>query len=310
MPGRTLLRFARRDGGYDFVDPATKEVVRTEPGDRRPLPPDQGWSRDPGKGFDRSTAPAPNYRPLQGAADNNRGNSVILEPVISSGAFGIVNGTGKIATVVQAPRDSGQDAEVITVTLGLSWDGIPEGDVPSAGIALVKANVGWGVGGASFKAVLDWNNGTVFSLPASFINVGAIYEGVGAGGTDLPNAILTASLAYGDTGRSDARLTQVLEAMDPTDSQVLNVPPFARGFMVCTNQGSPSLQMECWSASSAAIATAFNLATFVYSDTSNFSGQKPGFFPIPNGTRAIKITNLGAVRIEDISALLVWDLSL
>ncbi len=146
-----------------------------------------------GIGLERYTPSATDYkqseRPLQGAALNNRGNSVIISP-------GGIN-----PLVVSTPQAVGDDAEIITATLGIAF----ANNDPELNVALpitVKALLNWGIGNANFTAECDWIRGTNISLQASFLRIGARFDQTGdAMGPDVK---LDAGLSYGQAMRSSA----------------------------------------------------------------------------------------------------------
>ncbi len=320
-----LIRFATDDGGYIFVDPDTKKVVSVQQGRRRGLPPNTEWAKDAGRGFDRSVAIPPNVRPMQGAPDNSRGNSVIVSP--DTAAAGLVNrGTARVSTIVQTPRDGGADAEMLTITLGLQWAGLADGQVPDNIWCQIQAVIEWGVGGAAFRANVDWNNGAVLAIPASFVNVGAIYSALAFNAATPPDVILSASIAYGEPSKkTESRLTQIIDEIittsgGATPSYLVQVPPFARAFNFFTgNMASPTAvnaRFECWSSTSGLATNGFKLAEYNYNNMGNAADQQSACFIIPNGTRSIRIVNDGVTDIDmnagssSLSAVVVWDLSI
>jgi len=136
------------------------------------------------------------YRPLAGAQVNNRGG---IQTVLVPSAVPVP--TQIIPSVVETPKSGGIDAETITIQLSLDLPfAMKDPTSTAAGIPIdVVAVVEWGVGGAFFTAEVDWVQGTVIGLCASFVRVSAKVTGTQVALPGVPDAsiVLRASLAYG-----------------------------------------------------------------------------------------------------------------
>jgi hypothetical protein len=239
-----------------------------------------------GNGGRSNVAP---YRPLDGAADGNRGATVILPSPEA--------GSSVAPTIVETPKKGGSEAEVMTVTMGMEFNGQETGYNPALPCNVI-CNLEWGMGGAAFHASLDWVQGGAFSLPASYIRVGATYSAVPLGfiGALPPDVILSAGIAYGavsDQANVRAkRLTSALPlALLPAATENINVPRWARTMSIVAGLDNAGLN-------DAAI-----LVTFV---SGIGAGQYPlGAFrfeniaevievPVPNGAWMAIIKNIGS----------------
>lgn len=265
------------------------EIQRVIPGRED----DFAWARTPGRAAkegvpDRGLVPT--YRPLAGASQNNRGNSAIYEIA----GIGVESTT--IKTIAQSNRNAGDDAEMITVMLGVQWPQ-RDGAIASDGIA-VTALLKWGVGNASFEAEIDWNNGTIFSLPASFINVnGKVVESAG----EVPDTplILSAALAYGTVSQSRS------SPMRYTDSFYLEgvgeartIPSFATSFGIVTASSSPDITIS--------MPDAVSPSSSVYRFLSNSESIESQYM-IPNGITKMVLTNNNS---GNLAVSIVYNLAL
>jgi hypothetical protein len=243
----------------------------------------------------------PTHRPLAGLQQNNRGQTVIVP--------GDVSGVTKVASIVETPRSNGDDAEVITVTLGLEFDGQEPGFNPNLAITFT-ANLTWGIGGASFSADVDWIGGTAFSIAASWVRVGATYEAPPAGfGGPGPAALLTASLAYGYNGLDGTRrLTDqgALGALNVGATRSFVVPRFATavGFSI---PAQTDLEIAFLTGTG---ANQLTTGGFRYNDRTN-TGVQQQPFPLPNSTFVMNVTNNGPAVLppNTFAGSIIWYLS-
>ncbi len=253
---------------------------------------------------EQKSPPAPTYRPLGGAQQNNRGNIKIVTLPTATGL-----NTVQVPSVVETSKSSGDDAEVISVQLALE---LPDSFTSSAGAAAncpleIIAVLEWGVGGAFFSAECDWNQGASFSITASFlrvsarVNYGSVLFGLGAD-TDI---VLKASLGYGNPvslqQSSSARRTVPMRNSASASPFIIGpgitsdriaIPPFAMGFTLIDGTPSPpnyKIQMY------ADAGGGFIEAIYDWTDRTNTSRQLEGQFPIPGRCRFIEITNLSGL---------------
>jgi hypothetical protein len=276
-------------------------------------------------------APPPTWRPLAGASANNRGQ----------GRIHTLNTLAAIPetiepSIVETPRgDGGFDGELISVRLGIELPeplknavaGSPYAEVPIDITCLLD----FGIGGVSYKAEVDWNQGTVFGISSSFVRVSARIGAIPALFAPQPpiDIVLMASLAYGDasnTGISaEARRTLNLGNLDAL------VPGFPRITSLLAGAFSPILPIPIWAAGlTLTDAGAFILGSFVpiapdttitlfdgtgqvsvqyrVIDRTNVANQIEGQFPVPVQSRFIRIQNNLAVPI--MSPRAIFNLSL
>jgi len=136
-------------------------------------------------------------KPLTGAPANSRGQTILvtLDPSVVDGSV-----AQKLA-VVEVPKQCGEDAEVIVVTLGME---LPPNLVFSANNYnnldyQVNCLVEWGIGSVSYSAEIDWRKGMTFALTASWLRVSALIPSVPFFFGLAPIQIrLMATFAYGN----------------------------------------------------------------------------------------------------------------
>lgn len=246
-------------------------------------------------------APPHTYRPLGGAKQNARGGSAILSPP----DVGLGATFAEASTIVQTPRDAGDDAEVITVSLGLDFANAAEDTAIDDQLDCI-CTVQWGIGGVIFSAELDWIQGLVFSLPASFMNIGARYEGNQLAGAAPPPLLFSAAFAYGTQSKgtvSQTRRTIFFGQLNGGVSTIFRAPKYADGFSVFTRSTTPDLLVEVLRQTSGAVAA---IAGYLYNDASNVAVQQPYMFSLPNIGRSVRVTNNGAATDVGI----IWNLAL
>jgi len=136
-------------------------------------------------------------KPLTGAPANSRGQTILvtLDPSVVDGS------TAQKLAVVEVPKQCGEDAEVIVVTLGME---LPPNLVFSTNNYnsldyQVNCLVEWGIGSVSYSAEIDWRKGMTFALTASWLRVTALIPSVPFFFGLAPIQIrLMASFAYGN----------------------------------------------------------------------------------------------------------------
>lgn len=253
---------------------------------------------------DPDPTPPNTYRPLAGSKQNTRGNSIIL----AAGP----EGSTVSSSIIEASRDAGDDAEMLTFTLDVDFDGLSPGTNPSLPVELF-AIIEWGIGGASFQAMIDWPRGGCFSLPASWFRIKARYVSVPAGfGAASPDAILRAAVAYGGIHHRShvPRLTE--RRLDNGSSiaaggvQNLSVPRFANAFTPIVSSVTPDLLFDMRSNFG---VTDFNYGTYRYTVNTNAGIQGENIFPIPQNVNVIRMTNMLAVPYFGPIAIM-WHLAL
>jgi hypothetical protein len=248
-------------------------------------------------------------RPLQGASQNARGGQRVIT----------LGGTPQqIGSIVQAPRDAGEDAEIISVTLGFSWLGVDPLTLVTDVSVFSKATLDWGVGGANFSAQCDWMNGVTLSIPASSMNVGLI-----AGGQPSPTTPIqvqySASLSYGSpSGRrsSPARYTYFAadrllpgHYLNDADNNVayIAIPAFATSFILVDGQVQPTsyqAKLIRGNAGGGSFATRYDMTSLRNQQCGMIESQ----FAIPNGAMFMSIANTGTVISENLQV--IFNLSL
>lgn len=260
----------------------------------------------------------PTNRPLAGAQQNNRGRTATI---INSQTTSLdPNFTGSVASVVETPKDAGDDAETILVTLGLEWlrpstaVQVQPGQNPADGIYAITANLTWGVGGASYSANIDWLNGITFAIGASFLRVGGTFQS--RGGVSPPSALLSASLAYGHVPQrtSPTRLTTWLP-VSQVSAQEIQIPRFASsfalGFPFAAGGVPPTVQVDVNTGLAASAPNFATLASYIYSTSTNQANQSENMFSLPNGAETIRLTYLGGDAGNAFwSGVVIWNLSL
>jgi hypothetical protein len=248
---------------------------------------------------DPDPVPPHTYRPLAGLKQNNRGQSFPFE------IGGIASLKPQlVSSFVETPRNNGDDAEVVAVTLGFELQSnttdtttpAPEFLNEFAPVAMVE----WGVGGANFSAEVDWSMGCRFNLGASFVRIGLRIPAVSLLGAPV-NTIFSAALSYGaDRAARPPRLTVNPLSAPPAPqtllagatSSLLVIPSFAESFTVV--QGSTGGVPQSIRAQLFQGAGGTCSANFTMGDFTNVGFQNERTFPVPNGARLIHLTNMGA----------------
>lgn len=247
------------------------------------------------------------FRPLAGLASNYRGGTVIMNPVDDQGNVLVGNLT---RNVIQLPTNAGQDAEVLSLVLGLETS--PDPSVVTDASYKVTAALQFGIGGASFSALMDWDNGKIITVPASFLSIDGIYAVPAPVAPDFanpPQITLSAAVGYGAISRSrggGAKFTVNIPSIDSAGESNLGVPSkipnFATGLSIQASTANPNLQIW-WLKSGLQPLTA--ISQVIYDDPSNLSDQSEGTFAIPNGAHYFIIFNNGiqATTVQAIFSL-------
>jgi hypothetical protein len=277
LPDAQLAGFS----GPSVVDP--KVVQGARPGEPDPVPPHT-------------------YRPLAGLKQNSRGASRVLE---LGGSASI--SPQQINSFIETPRNNGDDAELIAVTLGYELQerqsGLldPADPAPYAGLLTEfypTAVIEWGIGGATFSAEVDWALGTRVVLCASSVKVGFRLPAVNLGIAPF-NVIFSAGLSYASGHVSKPPRLTVNPLPPPPAPQGLAagastsyvvIPNFAESFVV--TQGSMAFRPL-----SVVLVDGFltnEPARYLIDSPSNLAHQNERAFPIPNGAKLLLITNAGA----------------
>jgi len=256
--------------------------------------------------------PALTYRPLAGSQVNNRGNVQVVTLATNLGGP-----TQKVASIVETPKDCGNDAEVITVQLGIELPSTmtdPTSDW--GGVDLdVTALVTWGVGNAFYTAEVDWQQGTVFAVCASFVRVSARVGPIAAIAFPDIQIVLRASLAYGNANSisvsSEARRTVRLEdvagpfagGLGPGAASLLfPIPLWALGFtildagLLAGGVAIPDYDVILNDGNS-------RVAVYTVKSRSNIATQVEGQFPIPAKARYIQVVNNLGLAVAKPTAL-------
>jgi len=242
--------------------------------------------------------PPHTYRPLAGVQVVNRGNiATVTLPANAGGP------EQRIASIVETPKNCGEDAEVIAVQLSMDLPASMDDPAdPSSAIPIdVTAIVEWGVGGAFFSAEVDWGLGVSFSICASFVRISARVAATAAQLIPDVQIVLRASLSYGNPESlnvsSSARRT--VSACPPrpapqilgpgSTSSVIPIPRWSKGLTVVdgSNSGAPDYTLTI-------VADAFSLdpvAVYTVTSRSNLAAQVEGQFPIPARGRFVTLTN-------------------
>lgn len=247
---------------------------------------------------ENASPPAPTYRPLSGAQQNNRGNVQIV-------TMGTLSGSPiqNIASVVETSKSNGDDAEAITIQLGLEIPSqvLDPNGLYTAAIPNVTAIIEWGVGGAFFTAEVDWNLGVSFPIVASYVRVSARIAAQTPILVPDYQFVLKASLGYGAAQSinqsSSARRTvpvasPVLGA--GVTSALIAVPAWAMGFTIVDSgavggAGFPEPDY----------LITVGVAAYRHVTRTNQGRQVEGQYPIPAGAQFIQVkNNLGVGMVQ------------
>lgn len=262
-------------------------------------PPDRGAA---------SGAPPGTNRPLAGLAQNFRGNSQVISPVDENG---VAISDPIRRQIVQTPTEVGDDAEAITVVLGAEL--YPDAGALNRRPYFLHGEIEWGIGGASFSAEVDWQNGAIIPIIASFVKVNCIYTPQVTAGLASPDVIVSAAFGYGqamNSGRgSSVRRTISSGTVNPgsrsNGGRPYPIPNFANGLTVQTDSDNPNLKIV-WVTNG--VYPALNeLSHVYYTGNTNGSDQASASFQIPNGANFVYFDNLG-MSVQ--SAQLIFSLGI
>jgi hypothetical protein len=239
----------------------------------------------------------PTSRPLAGAQQNNRGGTRV---VTVDTLNGVLDGPLTIPSIVETPRNGGDDAETIGIHLGIDFPApLKDPTDPASAIFFqVVATIEWGTGGAIFSADVDWSAGISFSVNASWVRVSARIPFVGIFGLPPIDITLKAALSYGKSVNvcvsSPLRLVVpvgFISLLDlPTTTGFIPIPTWAVG---CTLVDPSSDGLGAAPDFTIFYYDSTNTLSAVYevTDRSNLANQVEGQFPVPSGTRYLKIRN-------------------
>jgi hypothetical protein len=169
----------------------------------------------------------------------------------------------------------------------------------------VAGRVEFGMGGATFTALMDFYDGLVFCVPASKVRIDAAYPpAFEQAGVFKVN--VNVGLAYGFYGQqsSPTRFTQEVGPIDPGFGFQVQIPPFATSFTVLSTPASvvwpPS---PAWNATQPPIDILVSQtatpgpferrALFRLLDNTNLSLHLENQFPLFNGARFVTLFNAG-----------------
>jgi len=237
----------------------------------------------------------PTWRPLAGALQNNRGHAI----KVAGGATGVHANFNQV--VVETPKDNGEDAETIAVTLGWNFvDTTPNSVANDAVVVQAVADLTWGAGGVIFNAQVDWLQGTTFTVPASYLRVAVLPL---AGSIVNSTVAFGASLAYGYAGSSrassPARLTipvaDVLAAAGVATD--IRIPSFQTAMNLAAEPANALLRI------SFARVAGIYLTSVDVNGLSNAVDLSEQAIPVPNGARFFMVQNLSMFDVTAISAL-------
>jgi hypothetical protein len=293
VPGRGRLSASEEQEDLLSRLPAADISDAVGPGVVRGGEQGRGARREQGE-YGGLPPPAPTYRPLGGAKQNYRGNSQVLT-LSGTTPEQVVN------SFVATPRDAGDDAENLMVVLGqkpVTDAAIGVGNAQWDNIVDAIAVLTWGIGGAQFDAEIDWQQGTCFTIPASFLRIG-LRLGPGGDGEQEASFLFSAAIAYGSGG---SRLASPLRrTISPTisgnpsipwaagqQSDIMSIPAFANSATI-VDRSNGSWRLELLSAE---LGASFGV-NYERNDYSNAASQFEAQFPIPNGYRMFRVQNVG-----------------
>lgn len=244
------------------------------------------------------------YRPLAGSAINNRGN--FKKVTLQTLAGGPIQTT---ETIVETPKDAGDDAEVITVQLGMDLP--PQLTDPLnvySGVPIdVTCVLLWGAGGVFYEAEVDWNQSVSFRICASYVRIIARVGAIPALLQPDIEIILRASFSYGNAtsmGISSAARRSIrlvpggAHILGPaTTSSSFAIPLWAMGFTLVDAGNTGGIFAPNYTITlSSGVA---NTAIFQKVSRNDLAQQIEGLFPVPPTSRFISVTNnLGVNAID------------
>ena len=225
----------------------------------------------------------PTFRPLAGAQQNNRGAAVLVNlPTVGAPA------SVTVPSLVETPKHTGDDAEMVTVTCGLA---LPADFPIGSDFVEVVGTIEFGTGGAIFRAEFDWLAGTVFAIPTSTCRVTARvnYELT----ADPTTITLMAALGYGQGMPhtvSPLRRTFAFDIAAGGTQADIRIPSFATAVSLVHGP-------DVFAAVDYLVIFAGangRTALYRYNSASNLGNQRDGQFPIPGWATHMLLTNQGA----------------
>lgn len=244
---------------------------------------------------DDNPPPKYDYRPLNGAAQNNRGSSVLVELPTAASLT-----TVEAGSVVETPKNGGDDAENLIVVCGTSVMRALSG--LNAGFK-VEGVLTFGIGGANFQAEFDWLQGVSFAVVASFVRIAARVTYLSPGGDG--QLALSAALGYGPGPGglfSPMRKTIELGTLAPgVPSTAQAIPAFSSGAtLISEGNTAPTLRLRFQSGT--------RIATYDMTSRANTAVQSDGQFAIPGWAETFTVENTGLANLDNVNA--VFSLSL
>lgn len=244
---------------------------------------------------DDDPPPKHDYRPLNGAAQNNRG----LTQVVNLPAAASLTTTSDVS-IVETPKNGGDDAENLIVVCGAQVAKALSG--ANAGYKVIGI-LSFGIGGASFSAEFDWLQGVSFAVAASFMRVAARVTYLSPAGDG--QIALSAGLAYGPSpGGNFSPLRKTVEVgtlapLSPSTAQA--IPSFASAVTLTTEGvAAPNLRLRFLSGA--------RVATYDMTSRANTATQADGQFAIPGWAETFTVENLAGANVDNVNA--IFSLSL
>lgn len=237
-------------------------------------------------------------RPFTGAPTQNRGRTTIISPLNAAG--GLIIGL-QHAIIVETSKLTGDEAEAISITLGIATYPNVAADVQEP--VDVIARITWGAGDALFTADVDWENGRVLGVLASSVRVEALYTTVASvTAFNPPTLSLSASLAYGSRSGLTAKRTLLLGSVAAgATSALVRIPRFATGLTLLASSAPHSLTAKFYQDNSGARAP-IGTAT-----RTEISENRLGAFSMPSNSNYVSITN-NSVGAMVVTAMFAIDL--
>lgn len=239
---------------------------------------------------DDDPPPKPTYRPLNGAAQNNRGNSILvsLPQNVSSSEI-------EVGSIVETPKNSGDDAESLLVVCGTSILRSTSG--PNS-FFKIDGLLTFGIGGASFFAEFDWIRGVSFSVPASYLRIAARITYLSAGGD--AELALHGAMAYGPApGGNFSALRRTLDIgtlIPGVESAAQTIPPFASALTLTSEgAGPPSVRVR--------VRAGTRIATFDVTNRSNEAWSGDGQFTLPGWAETFTLENTGVANLANVATI-------
>lgn len=216
------------------------------PGTGNPQQPFPPW-RGPQYSMPPSSSSGANKSDLLDSGNAGRSVEIAVDPTsattpASLAAVPIAVGSpiGKASLLNLSGDDS--SSRVVSVTLVDATPLVPSPVAPAPAFAnRATALVEWGVGGVQDNALVDFINGTTFSIEGSFLRVTGIVEPIPANVGPVPepqagtNMILGAFCGYGAVGKSNtfnAKKTVYVDQFATGVNDLIVVPRHATNFVL------------------------------------------------------------------------------